>query len=102
MYPNPVISRAYVPGPDADPATPGKYNFWEAVGLSYYTPRMGPLQADQLAPKAMPTSAERHQAAVPRRTWIRYSSDKNGSGTSPVSAMPNRSSSRPARRASKR
>jgi hypothetical protein len=43
-YPYPVISRAYVPGPDADPETPGKYNFWEAVGLSYYTPRLGPAQ----------------------------------------------------------
>jgi hypothetical protein len=43
-YPYPVISRAYVPGPDADPATPGKFNFWEALGLSYYTPRLGPAQ----------------------------------------------------------
>jgi hypothetical protein len=43
-YPYPVISRAYVPGPDADPSTPGKYNFWEAAGLSYYSPRLGPLQ----------------------------------------------------------
>jgi len=43
-YPYPDISRAYVPGPDADPETPGKYNFWEAVGLSYYTPRLGPAQ----------------------------------------------------------
>src|ERR1043166_4491699 len=31
-YPYPVISRAYVPGPDADPETAGKYNFWEAAG----------------------------------------------------------------------
>jgi hypothetical protein len=44
MYPYPVISRAYVPGADADPETPGKSNFWEALGLSYYTPRIGPLQ----------------------------------------------------------
>ena len=43
-YPYPVISRAYVPGPDADPNTAGKYNFWEAGGLSYYSPRLGPLQ----------------------------------------------------------
>src|SRR6185436_15500265 len=43
-YPYPVISRAYVPGPDADPETAGKYNFWEAAGLSYYSPRLGPLQ----------------------------------------------------------
>jgi len=42
-YPYPVISRAYVPGPDADPNTAGKYNFWEAAGLSYYSPRLGPL-----------------------------------------------------------
>src|SRR4029077_643178 len=28
LYPYPVISRAYVPGPDADPNTPGKLNFW--------------------------------------------------------------------------
>jgi len=45
-YPYPVISRAYVPGPDADPSTPGKYNFWEAAGLSYYSPRVGPLQVE--------------------------------------------------------
>ena len=45
-YPYPMISRAYVPGPDADPETPGKYNFWEAVGLSYYTPRLGPAQLE--------------------------------------------------------
>ena len=45
-YPYPVISRAYVPGPDADPSTPGKYNFWEAAGLSYYSPRLGPLQLE--------------------------------------------------------
>ena len=44
MYPYPVISRAYVPGAGADPNTPGKYNFWEAAGLSYYTPRIGPFQ----------------------------------------------------------
>jgi hypothetical protein len=46
MYPYPVTSRAYVAGPDADPNTPGKYNFWEAAGLSYYTPRIGPLQLE--------------------------------------------------------
>lgn len=45
-YPYPVTSRAYVPGPDADPETPGKYNFWEAVGVSYYSPRVGPLQLE--------------------------------------------------------
>jgi hypothetical protein len=46
MYPYPVISRAYVPGAGADPNTPGKYNFWEAAGLSYYTPRIGPFQLE--------------------------------------------------------
>jgi len=46
LYPYPVISRAYVPGADADPNTPGKYNFWEAAGLSYYSPRFGPLQLE--------------------------------------------------------
>jgi hypothetical protein len=45
-YPYPVTSRAYVPGPDADPETPGKFNFWEALGLSYYTPRIGPAQLE--------------------------------------------------------
>lgn len=45
-WPYPMISRAYVPGADADPATPGKFNFWEAVGLSYYSPRIGPLQLE--------------------------------------------------------
>jgi len=59
MYPYPMISRAYVPGPDADPATPGKYNFWEAVGLSYYTPRMGPLQLEAGARLAFVNPAER-------------------------------------------
>src|SRR5262245_35955053 len=34
-YPYPVIARAYVPGPDADPNTAGKFNFWEALGVSY-------------------------------------------------------------------
>jgi hypothetical protein len=45
-YPYPVISRAYVPGPDADPNTAGKYNYWEAGGLSYYSPRLGPIQLE--------------------------------------------------------
>jgi hypothetical protein len=45
-YPYPVISRAYVPGPDADPETAGKYNYWEAAGLSYYSPRIGPIQLE--------------------------------------------------------
>src|SRR4029079_13894901 len=59
MYPYPVISRAYVPGPDADPNTPGKYNFWEAVGLSYYTPRFGPLPLHTGARLAFINPAER-------------------------------------------
>lgn len=58
-YPYPVISRAYVPGPDADPETPGKYNFWEAVGLSYYTPRLGPAQFEAGARVAFIDEAER-------------------------------------------
>jgi len=58
-YPYPVISRAYVPGPDADPNTPGKYNFWEALGLSYYTPRIGPLQLEAGARLAFINPAER-------------------------------------------
>jgi len=58
-YPYPVISRAYVPGPDADPATPGKYNFWEAVGVSYYSPRFGPLQLEAGARLAFIKAAER-------------------------------------------
>lgn len=59
MYPYPVISRAYVPGPDADPRTPGKYNFWEALGLSYYTPRLGPFQFEAGARLAFINRAER-------------------------------------------
>jgi hypothetical protein len=58
-YPYPVTSRAYVPGPDADPETPGKFNFWEAVGLSYYSPRMGPLQLEAGARLAFIDPAER-------------------------------------------
>ena len=58
-YPYPDISRAYVPGPDADPETPGKYNFWEAVGLSYYTPRFGPAQLEAGARLAFIDEAER-------------------------------------------
>jgi len=58
-YPYPVISRAYVPGPDADPNTPGKYNFWEAAGLSYYSPRLGPLQLEAGARLAFINPAER-------------------------------------------
>jgi hypothetical protein len=58
-YPYPVTSRAYVPGPDADPNTPGKYNFWEAVGLSYYSPRIGPLQLEAGARLAFIKEAER-------------------------------------------
>jgi hypothetical protein len=58
-YPYPVISRAYVPGPDADPDTAGKYNFWEAVGLSYYSPRLGPLQLEVGARLAFINPAER-------------------------------------------
>jgi hypothetical protein len=59
LYPYPVISRAYVPGVDADPETPGKYNFWEAVGLSYYTPRIGPLQFEAGARLAFINPADR-------------------------------------------
>lgn len=59
LYPYPVISRAYVPGPDADPVTPGKYNFWEAVGLSYYSPRFGPLQLEAGARLAFINPADR-------------------------------------------
>ena len=58
-YPYPVISRAYVPGPDADPNTAGKYNFWEAAGLSYYSPRLGPLQLAAGARLAFIKPAER-------------------------------------------
>ncbi|HVR69635.1 MAG TPA: hypothetical protein VMT87_02215 [Vicinamibacteria bacterium] len=59
LYPYPIISRAYVPGADADPDTPGKYNFWEALGLSYYTPRIGPLQLEAGARLAFINPAER-------------------------------------------
>jgi hypothetical protein len=58
-YPYPVISRAYVPGPDADPETPGKFNFWEALGLSYYTPRLGPAQFEAGIRLAFINPAER-------------------------------------------
>jgi hypothetical protein len=58
-YPYPVISRAYVPGPDADPLTPGKYNFWEAAGVSYYSPRIGPLQLEGGVRLAIINPAER-------------------------------------------
>src|SRR6185503_19701303 len=58
-YPYPVISRAYVPGPDADPTTSGKYNFWEAAGLSYYSPRLGPLHLAAGARLAFINPAER-------------------------------------------
>jgi hypothetical protein len=59
MYPYPVISRAYVPGADADPNTPGKFNFWEALGLSYYSPRFGPFQLEGGARLAFVNRAER-------------------------------------------
>jgi hypothetical protein len=59
MYPYPVISRAYVPGADADPKTAGKHNFWEAAGLSYYSPRIGPLQLEAGARLAFINKAER-------------------------------------------
>jgi len=58
-YPYPDISRAYVPGPDADPETPGKYNFWEAVGLSYFSPRLGPAQLEAGARLAFIDEADR-------------------------------------------
>lgn len=59
LYPYPVISRAYVPGADADPNTPGKFNFWEAAGLSYYSPWLGPLQFEAGARLAFINVAER-------------------------------------------
>jgi hypothetical protein len=59
LYPYPMISRAYVPGPDADPNTPGKFNYWEAVGLSYYSPFFGPLQLEAGARLAFINVAER-------------------------------------------
>jgi hypothetical protein len=59
MYPYPVISRAYVPGAGADPNTAGKHNFWEAAGLSYYSPRIGPLQLEAGARLAFINKAER-------------------------------------------
>ena len=58
-YPYPMTSRAYVPGPGADPETPGKFNYWEAVGLSYYSPRIGPLQLEIGARLAFIDVAER-------------------------------------------
>jgi hypothetical protein len=58
-WPYPVISRAYVPGAGADPETPGKFNFWEAAGLSYYSPRIGPLQLEAGARLAFINAAER-------------------------------------------
>ena len=58
-YPYPMTSRAYVPGPDADPETPGKFNYWEAVGLSYYSPRIGPLQLEAGVRLAFIDPAER-------------------------------------------
>ena len=58
-YPYPVISRAYVPGKDADPLTPGKYNFWEAAGVSYYSPRIGPIQLEAGLRLAIINPAER-------------------------------------------
>ena len=58
-YPYPVISRAYVPGPDADPETAGKYNYWEAAGLSYYSPRIGPIQLEAGVRLAFINPAER-------------------------------------------
>ena len=64
-YPYPVTARAYVPGEDADPETPGKFNFWEAVGLSYYSPRMGPLQLEAGVRLAFIDPAERVLTAPP-------------------------------------
>jgi hypothetical protein len=59
LYPYPMISRAYVPGPDADPNTPGKFNYWELAGLSYQSPRFGPLQMDAGVRLAFVNAAER-------------------------------------------
>ena len=64
-YPYPVTARAYVPGEDADPETPGKFNFWEAVGLSYYSPRIGPLQLEAGVRLAFIDPAERVLTAPP-------------------------------------
>ena len=64
-YPYPVTSRAYVPGEDVDPETPGKFNFWEAAGLSYYSPRMGPLQLEAGVRLAFIDPAERVLTAPP-------------------------------------
>jgi hypothetical protein len=59
LYPYPMISRAYVPGPGADPETQGKHNFWELAGLSYQSPRLGPLQLDAGVRLAFVNRAER-------------------------------------------
>lgn len=58
-YPYPMIGRAYVPGRDADPLTPGKFDFWELGGVSYYTPRVGPFQAEAGLRLAFVDPAER-------------------------------------------
>lgn len=58
-WPYPMIGRAYVPGPDADPDTKGKVNFWEAGGLSYYSPRFGPVQLEAGVRLAFIDPAER-------------------------------------------
>lgn len=69
-YPYPVTSRAYVPGEDADPETPGKFNFWEAVGVSYYSPRFGPLQLEAGLRLAFIDPAERVLTAPPGECGI--------------------------------
>ena len=48
-----------MPGAGADPNTPGKFNFWEALGVSYYTPRFGPFQLEAGARLAFIGRAER-------------------------------------------
>jgi hypothetical protein len=59
LYPYPMISRAYVPGPNADPETPGKHNVWELAGVSYQSPPFGPLQLDAGVRLAFVNRAER-------------------------------------------
>jgi len=69
-YPYPVTARAYVPGEDADPETQGKYNYWEAVGLSYYSPRFGPLQLEAGVRLAFVDPAERVLTAPPGKCGL--------------------------------
>ena len=54
-----MVGHRQIANPDADPLTPGKFNFWEAIGLSYYSPRIGPLQLEAGARLAFIDAAER-------------------------------------------